>query len=46
MGELTPDHIGNILATGMELAIGFWLVFGARGISGIIKLARTAGAKA
>lgn len=28
MGELTPDHIGNILATGMELAIGFWLVLG------------------
>jgi hypothetical protein len=46
LGELSPENMGNIWATAIELVIGFWLVFGAKGISGIISIARTAGTKA
>ncbi len=46
IGPLTPERMGNVAATIVELGVGFGLLFGARGISGIIKLARTAGAKA
>lgn len=46
LGELSPENVGKIWATAVELTIGFWLVFGAKGISGIIRMARTAGAKA
>lgn len=46
LGELSPENMGNVWATAIELVIGFWLVFGAKGISGIISIARTAGTKA
>jgi hypothetical protein len=39
--SLTPEHIGNALATVIELVIGFWLLFGAKGLRGLLRLART-----
>jgi hypothetical protein len=41
---LTPDHIGYMVATAVELAIGLWLLFGSKGLIGIIRRARQAGA--
>jgi hypothetical protein len=40
---LVPDHIGYMVATVVELAIGFWLLFGSKGLIGIIRRARQAG---
>ena len=42
--ELTSENIGNIVSTVVELVIGFWLLFGARGLLGVIRRARHAGA--
>lgn len=41
--ELSPENIGNIVATVVELAIGFWLLFGAKGVIGVIRRMRHAG---
>lgn len=41
---LPPEKIAGLVSTIVELAIGFWLLFGSRGILGLIKLARYAGA--
>jgi hypothetical protein len=42
--ELTPENIGYIVSTIVELVIGFWLLFGSRGLLGVIRRARYAGA--
>jgi hypothetical protein len=36
------DSIGNIIATAVELVIGVWLLFGSRGILGLIRGLRKA----
>ena len=41
--ELSPDNIGNIVATVVELVIGFWLLFSSKGIIGILRRLRNAG---
>lgn len=41
---LSPANIAGLVSTIVELVIGFWLLFGSRGILGLIKLARYAGA--
>lgn len=41
--ELSPENIGNIVATIAELVIGFWLLFGSRGLLGVVRRARQAG---
>ena len=41
--QLSPQNIGDIVATVVELVIGFWLLFGAKGLIGIIRRARQAG---
>lgn len=41
--ELSPDNIGNIVATVIELVIGFWLLFGSRGVIVVVKRMRHAG---
>lgn len=41
--ELSPENIGNIVATVVEFVIGFWLLFGSKGLLGIIRSARQAG---
>lgn len=41
--ELTPENVGNIVSTVVELVIGVWLLFGSRGILGLIRRARYAG---
>lgn len=42
--ELSPENTGNIVSTLVELAIGLWLLFGARGLAGLVKMARGTGA--
>jgi hypothetical protein len=42
--ELTPENIGYIVSTIVELVIGFWLLFGSSGLLGVIRRARDAGA--
>ena len=42
--ELSPENIGYIVSTIVELVIGFWLLFGSRGLLGVIRRARYAGA--
>lgn len=42
--ELSPENIGNIVASIVELVIGFWLLFGSNGLLGILRNARHAGA--
>ncbi len=39
----SPNLSGRIGATVVELVIGIWLLFGARGLTGLLRLARTAG---
>lgn len=41
--ELSPEHIAYIVSTVVELAVGFWLLLGSRGILGIIRRFRYAG---
>jgi len=41
--ELRPEDIGNIYATILELMIGFWLLFGAKGLRKILHSFRYAG---
>lgn len=41
--ELSPENIGYIVSTIVELVIGFWLLFGSRGLLGIIRRARYTG---
>jgi hypothetical protein len=41
--ELSPESVGYIVATVVELVIGFWLLFGSKGILGIIRRIRYAG---
>jgi hypothetical protein len=41
--SLKPEHIGNVVATVIELIIGFWLLFGARGLRGLVRLTRSSG---
>lgn len=41
--SLTPSHIGNVVATVIELIIGFWLLFGARGLRGLVRVLRSSG---
>jgi hypothetical protein len=43
--DFAPEHIGNIVSTVVEFVIGFWLLFGSRGLLGLIRRARHAGAK-
>lgn len=41
---LSPANIAGLVSTIVELVIGFWLLFGSKGILGLIRLARYAGA--
>ncbi len=41
--SLTPEHIGNIVVTVIEIIIGVWLVFGAKGLRGLRRLVRISG---
>ena len=41
--DLSPDNVGNIVATVVELVIGFWLLLGSKGLLGVIRRARQAG---
>ena len=41
--ELSPDNISNVVVTVLELVIGFWLLFGSKGIVGVIRRIRHAG---
>ena len=41
--ELSPENIGNIVATVVELLIGFWLLLGSKGMFGLLKRLRYAG---
>lgn len=41
--ELSPENIGNIVATGVELLIGFWLLLSSKGVVGLLKRLRYAG---
>lgn len=41
--ELTPENIGNIVATVVELLIGFWLLLGSKGLLGLFQRLRYAG---
>ena len=41
--QLSPENIGSMASTVVELVIGFWLLFGSRGILGLIRRARYAG---
>lgn len=43
ISELSPEDVGNIVATVVELVIGFWLLFGSKGLLGIIRRVRYAG---
>lgn len=38
--ELSPENLGNIVATTVELAIGSWLLFGSKGLLSIIRRVR------
>jgi hypothetical protein len=40
---LSPDNIGNIVATVVELVVGFWLLFGSKGLIGLVRYLRYAG---
>lgn len=40
--HLTPDNIASIVTTIVELAIGFWLLFGSRGVFAIVRRFRQA----
>jgi hypothetical protein len=40
---LTAEHKAGIISTIVELGIGFWLVFGAKGFAAFLLKARTAG---
>jgi hypothetical protein len=42
--ELSPENAGNIISTLVELAVGLWLLFGARGLAGLVRMARGMGA--
>lgn len=42
---LTAREYGRIASTAAALFIGFWLLFGARGIVGLLRAARAAGAR-
>ncbi len=39
---ISPEQIGNIISTGVELAIGFWLLLGSKGVVGIVRRMRDA----
>ena len=41
--SLSPNDYGRIFSTVGGIVIGFWLLFGARGLVGILRYARTAG---
>jgi len=41
--ELTPENIGNIVATVVELVIGLWILFGSKGVIGFLRRMRYAG---
>lgn len=41
--ELSPENIGNVVATVVELLIGFWLLLGSKGALGLFKRLRYAG---
>ena len=41
--SLTPEQVGNIVATVIELIIGFWLLFGAKGLRGLLRRVRISG---
>lgn len=40
--ELSPENVGNIVATIVELLIGFWLLLGSRGIASMLNRLRYA----
>lgn len=41
--DLHASHYANVVSTAVELILGIWLVFGARGLLGLLRWARTAG---
>ena len=41
--ELRAENVAGLLHTVAQLAIGLWLLFGARGLLGLLRWARTAG---
>jgi len=41
--QLPPASVADIVSTAIHLVVGFWLLFGARGLAGLIRLARHAG---
>lgn len=41
--EFRPRDIGSMVATGIKAILGVWLLFGAKGIRGLLRWARTAG---
>ena len=42
--QLSPENIAAMVSTGIELALGIWLLFGSQGISGLVRRFRYAGA--
>lgn len=43
MNLLSPEFVAPIFTTGIELVIGFWLLFGAKGLGDFLKKVRAAG---
>jgi hypothetical protein len=43
VGELAPDQKASLTSTLAEIAIGLWLVFGAKGMAAVVFKIRTAG---
>jgi len=41
--ELTPQNIGSIVSTIVELILGLWLLLGSKGVVGIVRRLRHAG---
>ena len=41
--DLNPDQKGGFIATFFELAMGIWLMFGSRGLVGLVRWSRQAG---
>jgi hypothetical protein len=41
--ELRAENVAGLLHTAVQLGLGIWLLFGARGLLGLIRWARTAG---
>jgi len=41
--ELRPDDYASISTTGLEIVLGVWLLFGAKGLRGLLRWARSVG---